>query len=345
MVNYIQSIIAIILGFISTITDFKDMKIYNKNILYAILISIVIYILFYNQLEFIYFKYYIINLIISIIISFIFFYFKIWAAGDAKLFLAIIFMIPYPIYQNNISNIFPAMYLLIIIFSVAFIYVVLESIYLWIKDNKKLKYITKKNITKNEIKDFILNYFFGYFIILFINNVLINYAINFNIYNGSLIMLCNMLLLIFIYQIIKTNQQKYKLTIIFIFLNIINYIINGIQLQTINYKTLLIVLIITIFRKISEKYNYEVINIKDLKPRMILSFGSIMKFYGSKVKGLPNKTTESTDSRLTEYEVNNIKRWSKTKKGTDEIVIVKHLPFAPFILIGEIIFFVIKLYS
>ena len=96
---------------------------------------------------------------------------------------------------------------------------------------------------------------------------------------------------------------------------------------------------------ISSKYNYETINVSDLKARMILSFGSVIQFYGSNVKGLPKSTTESTDSRLTEDEVSSIKRWSKTKRGKDEITIVKHLPFAPFILIGEIIFFVIKLYS
>ena len=66
---------------------------------------------------------------------------------------------------------------------------------------------------------------------------------------------------------------------------------------------------------------------------------------GSKVKGLPQFTTENTDSRLTKEEVESIKRWSKTKKGTSEIVVVRHLPFAPFMLCGEIIFFILRIYS
>ena len=108
---------------------------------------------------------------------------------------------------------------------------------------------------------------------------------------------------------------------------------------------LLIVLAIMIFRKISEEYNYEEIKIENLKERMILSYGSVLRFYGSKVKGLPQLTTENTDSRLTKEEVESIKRWSKTKKGTSEIVIVRHLPFAPFMLCGEIIFFILRIYS
>ena len=56
------------------------------------------------------------------------------------------------------------------------------------------------------------------------------------------------------------------------------------------------------------------------------------------------KNNRSTDSRLTEDEVNSIKRWSKSAKGVDSIVIVRHMPFAPFMLIGEIIFFALHLY-
>ena len=77
---------------------------------------------------------------------------------------------------------------------------------------------------------------------------------------------------------------------------------------------------------------------------MILSYGSVAKFYSSNVKGLPENTTENTDSRLTEEQVESIKRWSKTKKGTETIIVVRHLPFAPFILCGEIIFFIIKIF-
>ena len=98
------------------------------------------------------------------------------------------------------------------------------------------------------------------------------------------------------------------------------------------------------FRSVSEKYNYEEIKVEDLKPRMILSFGSVIKFYSSRVKGLPKSTTETTDSRLTLDEVESIKRWSKTKKGEDTITIVRHLPFAPFIFLGELLFFILRVY-
>ena len=250
-------------------------------------------------------------------------------------------MIPYEVYGTSKNILFPAIYLLIIIFSIAFIYVVIESLYLWVKDKEK---INIKKIEKKNIKEYLIHYFFGYFIILLINNILSILIPDIIYYNASLIMISNMLILIFIYQIITKIKTIKYLTTITLILNILYYMIYGFSYNQINIKTTIIVLIILLFRKISEKYNYEEISIDKLKSRMILSYTSVMKFYGSKVKGLPLTTTESTDSRLTETEVESIKRWSKTKKGTSTIVIVKHLPFAPFILVGEIVFFIIKLY-
>lgn len=345
MMKYLLGLVAIILGVIATKSDFQEMKIYNKNIKWAVIVSSAIYLICFREIEVSYLDNYLINLGISLVISFLFFYFKIWAAGDAKLFLAIVFMIPYSVYGVDINNVFPALNLLIIIFSIAFIYVVLESIYLGIRDKKRHEKMKHFKLTKNEIKDFLLPYFLGYFVILFINNMFYTFLEGFRFYNGSLIMLCNMLLLVFIYQVIRDKKQVVLLMVIFMGLNVIYYGIFGIVLQGIDVKMLGIVLVIMLFRSMAEKYNYEVIKITDLKSRMILSYGSVMKFYGSRVKGLPKGTTESTDSRLTEEEVLSIKRWSKSKRGQDDITIVKHLPFAPFILLGEIIFFVIKLYS
>lgn len=344
MLVYIQSFIAIILGVISAITDLKSKKIYNKNIVVFVIISFFIYLILCKEIDMIYMKSYLINLSISIAISFLFFYFKIWAAGDAKLFLAIIFMIPFELYEIENSNVFPGIYLLIIIFSIAFIYVFLETVYLWIIDKNRKKTVISKNIKKNEIESFIIKYFLGYFIVLFVNNILFEFFYNFKIGNAGLILICNMLLLTFIYRIITNDFISFIIMCVFMIFNIIYYVVYGLNLYAIDIKIIILVLIIMLFRNVSEKYNYEEIEVENLKPRMILSFGSVLKFYGSKVKGLPQSTSETTDSRLTDEEVKSIKRWSKTKKGEKTIVIVRHMPFAPFMFIGEVVFFILKLY-
>lgn len=341
MLIYIQCIIAVILGVVSTITDFKNKKIYNKNIIYALMASLFIYIVLWKQITVQYITNYCINIIISVIISFSFYYFKIWSAGDAKLFLAIIIIIPYNIYNVEKTNLFPALYLLIIIFSIGFFYVVLETLVLWVKDKKRIQVFKLK--IKN-IKQIIINYFMGYFVILFINNITLKFVPDFRINNGGFMLICNMLILFFLYRIIKEKRKALIIMSLFLIANLTYYFIFGLRIYAINLKMFVFVLSIMLFRSFAEKYNYEEIRIENLKPRMILSFESVLKFYSSRVKGLPHSTDETTDSRLTTNEVNSIKRWSKTKKGQDTIIIVRHMPFAPFILIGEIIFFIFRLF-
>ena len=344
MLEYIQSGIAIILGIIASITDFKNQKIFNKSLIMAIVFSLLTYIAFYQTLETQYIIAFIINLSIGIIISFLFFYFEIWAARDAKMLVTILLMIPYNLYEVNKENLFPGIQILIIIFSLAFIYVIIETIVLYFKDETKVKTVNIKTITKQEILDFLVQYFMGYFLITFINNISIQFLKQFREYNEILVLLCNMLLLMFVYK--RVNNKKFILMLLltFIVCNFIYHIIFGFQIYNINLKYIIIVAVIMIIRTISEQYNYREIKIEDLQPKMILSFESIIAFYGSKVKGLPTQTTETTKSRLTKEEVESIKRWSKTKKGNDTIVTVRYMPFAPFIFAGAILFFALKLY-
>ena len=341
MLVYIQAIISIILCFISTITDCKEKKIFNKVIILFLLLSLCFYIIFFNQIENIQIRPFCINLLISLIISFVFFYFKIWSAGDAKLFCTLIFMIPYELYEVNDKNVFPALYLLIIIFSSAFIYVFFETLFLWIKDSEKFKH---NKLSTVQIKEMILYYFMGYFISFFISIffTLINNDFVFN--NEGLLLIINVLLLFCLYRIINTNKKSLIFTGLFGVIDIIFILYFKVQFQNINYKLFFIVIAIIIFRNLSEKYNYKEILIEELKPRMILSYGSVLSFYASRIKGLPKSTTENTDSRITEEEVESIKRWSKTKKGSDKIVVVRFMPFAPFIFVGELIFFIYKLF-
>ena len=295
MLVYLQSFVAVAIGILSTVTDFKEKKIYNKTIICGVSISLLLYIVLWNQIDMELIKSYVINL-------------------------------------------------LIIIFSVAFIYVVIETIFLWSKDSEKFKKIKITRFDTASVKEWLEKYFMGYFITLFVNNVIFTAFPAFQEQNGALILICNMLLLIFVYRVIQSKKQTIIAIAISVALNVIYYAIMGFTFYPINIKMLVIVVAIMLFRNVSEKYNYECIKITDLKPRMILSYGSVLKFYSSRIKGLPKQTTESTDSRLTEDEVNSIKRWSKSAKGVDSIVIVRHMPFAPFMLIGEIIFFALHLY-
>lgn len=340
---YLQAVLSIILCILSSITDCKNKKIYNKLIVTFLWTSLIIYCAFYRNIDTQFILNYFINLTISLIVGYLFYYLKIWAAGDAKLFFSVVAMIPFEVYETSSANYFPAVVLIILIFSIGFLAIFIETIYLWMKDKDKFLKIRPNKISTEALKSFLLNYFEGYLLLLLFNNITLKYSYHFRMNNPILFTIINMLILCFIYNLSNAKSTKIKLTIILFIMNIIYLFTFGITPYSFDIKTLVLVISILIFRRTSEKYNYEAIRVNDIKPRMILSHSTILMFYGSNVKGLPHYTTEDTDSRITQEEVDSIKRWGKTKKGKESIIIVRHLPFAPFILLGTGFFWIIRL--
>ena len=85
---------------------------------------------------------------------------------------------------------------------------------------------------------------------------------------------------------------------------------------------------------------YEEVQITDIKKGMILSMGASLLMQRSRVRGLPGISSEDLKSRLTEEETESIKRWAKSKK-IESLLIVKKIPFAVFIFLGFISYFLI----
>lgn len=171
--------------------------------------------------------------------------------------------------------------------------------------------------------------------ILIIPNIYINNMIFFMLINLFLV------LTIFKYKIF------YKL-LVFIptaFAMVILAII--LRFNTINsfdYKVYVLLLFVIIFRKISEKYNYTEIQTSDIKPGMILSFGTIILFKKSKVNGLPQNTTEDMRSKISVEEAKSIIRWEKSKYGEKTVIIVRKMPFAIFIILGILSYVIIRMW-
>ena len=68
---------------------------------------------------------------------------------------------------------------------------------------------------------------------------------------------------------------------------------------------------------------------------------TIARFQNSRVKGLPLYTTEDFRTKLNSEQVKSIKRWKKSKSGTETVIIVRKLPFAVFISIGTVAFLIL----
>ena len=68
----------------------------------------------------------------------------------------------------------------------------------------------------------------------------------------------------------------------------------------------------------------------------------IMQFTRSRVKGLPEETSEDMKSGITEEQAEAIRRWKDSKYGKETIIIVRKIPFAIFIFLGTVVFLTVR---
>lgn len=115
------------IGIITSYQDFKFGKIKNKWILFGLFYSLLFhaFLLFFSlsnwTLSSSYWGTLGINLFLALLVGFGFWFIRIWAAGDGKLFFVYSALIPLSAYSLNFKNFFPSFDLLINIFFVAFI--------------------------------------------------------------------------------------------------------------------------------------------------------------------------------------------------------------------------------
>jgi hypothetical protein len=333
-------------------SDLRVGKIYNKHILFfgslALLVQISFFIYDYNNTQYLFstqvLSRYVLNASVGFILSILLYMNKIWAAGDAKLYSLLLIIIPYNLFFSNTSSFFPGFNLLVYTFGAGFLYFAFETLVLELKEktqktaNRRLQlnFSLGKSLdfTKKFVPQLVLTYSIAS---LFTDLILRFFPSGYNSDRG-LFLLLNVML---ISTALKIQRYKtaYNASIVLCSLYLVYKIFNLYIFNTGSaYNPVLIVIsaIIILITRASSKYNYKQIATMDVKPGMILSFGTVILFSMSKVKGLPLTTTETTDSRITLDEAESIKRWAQSKRGQGYIVIVRHVPFAPFLLAGSV---------
>ena len=69
---------------------------------------------------------------------------------------------------------------------------------------------------------------------------------------------------------------------------------------------------------------------------MILSAKSTLQFYNSKDHNLPLNISENLDAKLSSNNILAVKKWYLKHPESDDITIVKKVPFAVFVGLGYI---------
>ncbi len=339
--THLLQLLTFVAATISTVTDSLNGKIYNR----------ILMIILFIGLPLIFFQFKIndntcqfsTNIVFAVILSLLLYSFKVWAAGDAKLMILLAVLFPLESYGKYSNAVFPSFTLFILTFATAFVYIVGESIILSFK-NFNLLYSSLSIITRESgvhIKQLLGSLSFGMLIIYFLNNcygIIFNdiYFLNIYIFNAF-----NFFILLIIYSYIK-NKKIYFLLLLIAMSDVIisKLIVNNLGLL-LNFDifTILLPVIVFILKVISDTFNYEEITISEVEKGMVLSTTSsiVLSRY---IKDILLISDETTKSRLTAEQAENIKKLSYKGKQEMKIKIVRLMPFAIFILIGLILAFI-----
>ncbi|MGI6337108.1 MAG: prepilin peptidase [Eubacteriales bacterium] len=327
------AILAVLFLHTST-SDIKSGRISNKSILIALGVGFVCVICYYAFFATDCLLAYFINIGISIIISLILYALGIWGAGDSKLLVATIVLFPARIYCLNNQSMASCFLLIAIIFISAFLYVIIDTLFLGIR-KKNLFEIPKREFDwKSYIKGFLF-----FFLLISLANAIIYLILPTEIILDSILLTAIHFVLILIGMRLSEKANWYVVLVMGImWIASVLLGISHISSSDINWISYLFVIALMLFRLVADKYNYKTILVTELKPGMILSVGSVLAFARSRVSGLPQYTSEDLKSRISSEEVESIMRWSNSKNGQDTITIVRKIPFALFIAIGTVLF-------
>lgn len=295
-----------------------------------------------------------IDMIGSVVIALFLYFINVWAAGDSKLLIVTMLGLPSRLISFiNVGSV-PCFGLIICVFSAAFICIMIETLILTIKDFKNksmsVKQFSFKLSSIKEALNMLISYLFVYFTMTFINQIINLFTSRISGNHKLTIIMIDFMVALIVFEIKRHIPQIVIriLTVLYclIFSILVIFQVLPASNVKIEYKAMIIILIVFLFRLIAEKYNYKEIPTKEVSKWMIPSAATVIQLNMAKgIDNLPNCLSEDRRARLTQEQVEAIQMWRKTKLGKPTITIVRKIPFAIFILIGTIIFLGLEILS
>lgn len=321
--------IIVTLGWYVTYTDFKNGIIENRVLLGAFAIGIIIqtiYLGFFMKDAVLVF---LINALVTTVISVLLYVFHFWAAGDSKLLACIVWIYPIRLYSRIFSKDIPGFGIIVAIFLISYLYIILDTIIHVIKKDKFYRDSIK---VKERAKRFLISYIVCVIYIHMINSIIVRLLPELYSRNVVLFSFMN----VFLVMLISENSvlKKWYVIVLAFVANILLSMNQG--WNHINVYAYIVLTVALVLKFILNGYNYEEIETVNVKKGMVLSFGTVMMLHASPIKGLPSVTFEDMRSRISDEEVMAIEKWRTSKYGHDKIVIVRKMPFAVFIIAGSV---------
>jgi preflagellin peptidase FlaK len=271
-----------------------------------------------------------------IALGMILYFSHILAGGDCKLLIVIALMVPAELYWNVSDETFTLWYALCLMFLCGFVYLLVETVILFLKDNQRDRF---KQVGM-DLGRSILNYGMTIVYIAALSHIYLLFVQPYFSLPGMVYtLIC--ILAIWGLNAVEVFRSKVLLVAVLIFDILMTIFTGNITINTfwLSYVVVLLFIMIRIF---INKYNYQNIPTESVRKGMILSQATTILFQQSRVKGLPRVSDESLKSRLSEEEAEAVRRWESSKYGQPSVNIVRKMPFGVFMFSGLLLYLVIR---
>lgn len=261
------------------------------------------------------------------------FYSHSFAGGDCKLAMVLALFYPARFYVDLNGSTVTLYWAIALSILSGFCYMFVSSIYIILSRTHTLSW----NYIKTTILSFGKNYISAMLYLATFNLLLGMIPIPNSVYSVWFARISSFILIWCIWKYPKMRNKIVLLVVggVLIALSIVTRKI-PISLQIGDYALVLSLLLAQIIIKTTI---YEEISVEKLKKGMILSTFSSSFMQTSITKNLPTVSTENLKSRLTAEEVEAAKIWARATK-TKTFTIVRKIPFAIFLSIGFLCYFV-----
>lgn len=322
------------LCYFTTKSDLNIGIIYNRTLLRFAAGTVVLDVIYYGFFAQDLVTEFLGNFAVVTVVSLLLFYTHSLAGGDCKLLILLAAMYPARFYLVYNDSAITLVFSLLIAILLGYAYLLINSIW---------KLIRKKNpLIFGYVKGFLFGFFHSYIaamIYVSMANILLAlaYLKGIKIPDWVAYVVC-MVVAICVGRFPLLKKKRFLIPMLLL------VIAGSIWLWcfpiSVNPENYGLAFILMLFQMAIRTNLYETIKVADLKAGMILSTAVSLMMQRSITKGLPGVSTEDLKSRLTNEEIASIQLWAHAVH-IEELTIVKKMPFAIFIALGYITYYIL----
>ena len=321
-----------VIGGICAVSDIRRGIIPNRVLLIGLAGGIPFHLVFLLSGSAFYYPTWLINMLIADALAFVMYYNRLWAAGDAKLFIVLYYLFPPLLLDVGLYTYSVVPY--IFIFLPALVWILADTVISLIRrEPRKAIPLQPKKILKNVFTVMIESTAL-YCVISLIPG-------EFTAENGlfvSLLMMCYA----YFCSSNRTMKRWYVILIHAVIAAVPLFLGRGINVLP-DWRSLLTLILVIGIQHFVSLYNYRKIPTADVKAGMILSADTVLSFQKSRVQGLPADPSEELTAKIDEEQAATVRRWEQSAYGAPTVWTVRKVPFGSMIALGFVLWAIVRI--